>query len=199
MMVMAFQSSPIFSLPRARLECSVVRFMRPLGVLRASYYHGGVRREATEPRGAGNFGATPKSSSNASSLCRHVLAEPTGIITISQIHHDSGVRVLNAQPGSRSARAPLRPVIRPISPDRGVGAEAAHAHHAAIVGAHISRHDPQAPSGARRSTSRVLRLRRIAGSGQRKSPAVRRGIELALRDASSPFNSSTNRSRYPEG
>ena len=48
MIVMAFQSSPIFSLPRARLECSVFRLMRPLGVLRASYYHGRVRREATE-------------------------------------------------------------------------------------------------------------------------------------------------------
>src|SRR6266481_5686350 len=48
MMVMAFQSSPIFSLPRARFECSVFRFMRPLGVLPASYYHGEVRREATE-------------------------------------------------------------------------------------------------------------------------------------------------------
>src|SRR5215469_8165113 len=34
MMVMAFQSSPIFSLPRARLECSEVifRFMRSVGV-----------------------------------------------------------------------------------------------------------------------------------------------------------------------
>ena len=34
MMVMAFQSSPIFSLPRARLECSEVifRFMRSLGI-----------------------------------------------------------------------------------------------------------------------------------------------------------------------
>jgi hypothetical protein len=32
MMVMAFQSSPIFSLPRARLECSeiIFRFMRSL-------------------------------------------------------------------------------------------------------------------------------------------------------------------------
>ena len=29
---------------------------------------------------------------------------------------DSLVRILHAQPGSRSARAPLRPVIRPISP-----------------------------------------------------------------------------------
>src|SRR6476659_9598756 len=59
MMVMAFQSSPIFSLPRARLECSVFRFMRPLGVLRASYYHGGVRREATEASRGRNFGAPP--------------------------------------------------------------------------------------------------------------------------------------------
>src|SRR5215470_4426554 len=34
MMVMAFQSSPIFSLPRARLECSeiIFRFMRSVGV-----------------------------------------------------------------------------------------------------------------------------------------------------------------------
>ena len=34
MMMMAFQSSPIFSLPRARLECSEVifRFMRSVGV-----------------------------------------------------------------------------------------------------------------------------------------------------------------------
>src|SRR5262245_5812878 len=48
MIVMAFQSSPIFSLPRARLECSVFRFMLPLGVLPVSYYHGEVRREATE-------------------------------------------------------------------------------------------------------------------------------------------------------
>src|SRR5712671_4826071 len=105
MMVMAFQSSPIFSLPRARLECSVFRFMRPLGVLRASYYHGGVRREATEASRGREFRShSRKSSSNANSLCRHVLAEPTGIITISQIHHsrtDSRVRVLNAQPGSR--------------------------------------------------------------------------------------------------
>src|SRR3954454_22775291 len=56
MMVMAFQSSPIFSLPRARLECSVFRFMRQLGVLRASYYHG---REATEASRGREFGATP--------------------------------------------------------------------------------------------------------------------------------------------
>src|SRR5262249_1573200 len=34
MMVMAFQSSPIFRLPRARLECSelIFRFMRSVGV-----------------------------------------------------------------------------------------------------------------------------------------------------------------------
>src|SRR4030088_2721859 len=79
MMLMAFQSSPIFSLPRARLECSVFRFMRPLGVLRASYYHGGVRREATEAARSREFRShSRKSSSNANSLCRHVLAEPTG-------------------------------------------------------------------------------------------------------------------------
>src|SRR5258705_12561346 len=106
MMVMAFQSSPIFSLPRARLECSVFRFMRPLGVLRASYYHGGVRREATEASRGREFRShSRKSASNANSLCRHVLAEPTEIITISQIHHsrtDSRVRVLNARPRSGS-------------------------------------------------------------------------------------------------
>src|SRR5262249_20633546 len=65
MIVMAFQSSPIFSLPRARLECSVFRFMLPLGVLPASYYHGEIRREATESRaGPGISEPLPKSSSN---------------------------------------------------------------------------------------------------------------------------------------
>ena len=79
MMVMAFQSSPIFSLPRARLECSVFRFMRPLSVLRASYYHGGVRREATEASRGREFRSHSGKNSNANSLCRRVLAERRGL------------------------------------------------------------------------------------------------------------------------
>ena len=54
----AFQSSPIFSLPRARLECSVFRFMRPLGVLRALNIMEGSGEKRPKPRGAGNFGST---------------------------------------------------------------------------------------------------------------------------------------------
>src|SRR4051812_43437437 len=70
--------------------------------------------KATEASRGREFGATPAAQCEKSLQAR--LAEPTGIITISQIHRprtDSRVRVLSAQPGSRSARAPLRPV--PIS------------------------------------------------------------------------------------
>ena len=46
---------------------------------------------------------SPRSSSNANSLWRHALAEPTQVVTESQIHGshaDSRVRVLRGQPAS---------------------------------------------------------------------------------------------------
>jgi len=63
---------------------------------------------AKRPRGdAGRdrpAGHRRRRSSNANGLCWRILAEPTGVITRSQIHGsrtDSWVRVLHAQPRSR--------------------------------------------------------------------------------------------------
>ena len=66
-----------------------------------------------------------RGSSRAKGLRRQACAYSGEVVTKFQsdsLRADSPVRILHAQPGSRSARAPLRPVIRPISPDRGVGA-----------------------------------------------------------------------------
>src|SRR5215472_1241239 len=89
MIVMAFQSSPIFSLPRARLECSVFRFMLPLGVLPASYYHGEIRREATEAARGREFRShSRKSSANAQTTA----IDPTiGMVNLTtMLAHASG-------------------------------------------------------------------------------------------------------------
>ena len=51
----------------------------------------------------------------------------------------------------------------------------------------ISRHDPQAPSGARRSVSRALRLRRIAGSGSKKKPRGEAGHRVGLKGRKQPL------------
>jgi ERF superfamily len=97
MMVMAFQSSPIFSLPRARLECSVFRFMRPLGVLPASYYHGEVRREATEAARGREFRShSRKSSSNAQTTA---IDSAVGMVNLTTtLAHASGEWIASDRP-----------------------------------------------------------------------------------------------------
>src|SRR5215470_1398981 len=109
MIVMAFQSSPIFSLPRARLECSVFRFMLPLGVLPASYYHGAIRREATEAARGREFRSH---SRNSSSNAQTTAIDPAvGMVNLpTMLAHASGEWI--------ASDWPVRPVAETANPHR---------------------------------------------------------------------------------
>src|SRR5262245_60228750 len=106
MMVMAFQSSPIFSLPRARLECSVFRVMLPLGVLPVSYYHGEVRREATEAARGREF----RSHFRKSAQMRSTTGQPPAAASMGP----AGGLQLSARGGNGRARGGPKPASPPV-------------------------------------------------------------------------------------
>jgi hypothetical protein len=83
---------------------------------------GGERIITVYPARLLNLGRSCKfvqRSSHAKGLRRRACTTSGEVVTKFQSDSsrtDSPVRILDAQPGSRFARAPLRPVIRPISP-----------------------------------------------------------------------------------
>ena len=80
---------------------------------------------------------------------------------------DSLVRILHAQPASPVSTGQLRPLWPALAARRPASVSARRFHFAKRGLDRDMGARPQSPSGARRSTSRALRLRRMAGSGSR--------------------------------